>query len=97
MNLRKRAQGKPCYLRLPGVCEGGTETVVLCHIRRGGVAGMGQKPPDLCGLPACFSCHNELDKRSNMGGFTANEIDGYTLEGHQRWLAECQKQGWVTI
>lgn len=35
MNLRDRAKGQDCYLRLPGHCNFNPETVVLAHIRRG--------------------------------------------------------------
>lgn len=51
-------------VRIPGVCNGNTETTVLAHIRRGGVAGMGQKPPDTCGVWACNACHDVLDGRA---------------------------------
>ena len=62
-SLRTLAQGQPCMVRIPGVCNGNPETTVLAHIRRGNVAGMGQKPPDLCGVWACSSCHDAMDGR----------------------------------
>lgn len=62
-SLRTLAQGQPCMVRIPGVCNGNPETTVLAHIRRGNVAGMGQKPPDLCGVWACSSCHDVMDGR----------------------------------
>ncbi len=52
-DLREFAEGKECQLRLPGVCNFDTATTVLAHVRRGDVAGMKQKPPDLCGIHAC--------------------------------------------
>ena len=85
--LRESARGQPCHLRLPGVCNGDPETTVLAHIRRGGTSGMGQKPPDICGVFACSSCHDAMDKRSNMGGYTTRKIDAAILEGQQRTLA----------
>ncbi len=60
--LRKAAQGQPCTLRLPG-CDGGGDTTVLAHLRRFGLAGMAQKPPDWAGVFACFHCHDRLDRR----------------------------------
>ena len=63
MNLRKLARNQKCMVRLPGVCNFDETTTVLAHIRRGGVAGMGQKPPDLCGVWACSSCHDVIDGR----------------------------------
>jgi hypothetical protein len=67
-DLRKLARGKPCMVRIPGVCNHNPETTVLAHIRRGGVAGVGQKPPDTCGVWACSNCH------AVMG-------DGHAVEG----------------
>ena len=31
MNLRKLAKGRDCQVRLPGICNGNPETVVLAH------------------------------------------------------------------
>lgn len=32
-NLRKEARGRECQIRIPGVCNGNPETVVLTHYR----------------------------------------------------------------
>lgn len=63
-NLRKFARGRPCLVRIPHVCDGGGETAVLAHIRRGGIGGMGLKPPDLCAVHACARCHDVIDGRA---------------------------------
>lgn len=63
MNLRKAARGRPCMVRLPGVCNGNTETTVLAHIRMAGVTGAGQKAPDILGAWCCSACHDVLDGR----------------------------------
>lgn len=47
MNLRKLAKGKECQIRIPGVCCGDKDTVVLCHFRMAGISGAGLKSPDL--------------------------------------------------
>ena len=60
--IRKAAQGQRCTLRLPG-CNETTVNVFLCHIRRFGWAGMGQKPHDLLGVFACQHCHDVIDMR----------------------------------
>jgi hypothetical protein len=64
--LREAAQGQPCTLRLDG-CSWNDSNVFLCHIRRFGIAGMGEKPPDLCGVYACQNCHDLLDMRKGDG------------------------------
>ena len=89
MNLRKLAQGMPCQLRIPGVCNFNPETTVLAHIRRGGVAGMGQKPPDLCGIHACSACHDAIDGRTPH---TKSDLEAYVLEGLCRTLAVVCKE-----
>lgn len=32
-DLRKAARGRECQVRIPGVCNGNSETSVLAHIR----------------------------------------------------------------
>lgn len=89
LDLRKFAKGKACQLRLPGICNFDTETTVLAHVRRGGVAGMRQKPPDLCGIHACSACHNAMDGRSGPKKVPA---DTDVLEGLNRTLAFVSKE-----
>lgn len=70
--LRQAAKGQTCTLRLP-CCVGGTETVVLAHLRFFGWAGIAQKPDDLLAVFACHACHDALDRRnattSGLWGF----------------------------
>ena len=89
MNLRKFARGKECQLRLPGICNFDTATTVLAHVRRGGVAGMGQKPPDICGIHSCSDCHDAMDGRSSWKN-TPSDTD--VLEGLNRTLAVVSKE-----
>ena len=89
MNLRKLANGKPCMVRLPGVCNFNSDTTVLAHIRRGGVAGMGKKPPDLCGLWACSDCHDVIDGRRPH---LRQDLESDILEGLCRTLAAVSKE-----
>lgn len=79
-------------MRIPGCCNHDPETVVLAHIRRGGVAGMGQKPPDIIGVWACSNCHDYIDGRMPYPGV---ERDGYILDGLCRTLAQLSKEGLV--
>ncbi len=91
MNLRDMARGMPCYFRLIG-CKGGGETVVLCHIRRGNVAGVGQKPSDLCALPGCDHCHGIYDGRTKSPHSRA-QLDADALRGLCQWLSRLEKEG----
>ena len=40
MNLRKEAKGRGCMVRIPGVCNHNSETVVLAHVRLLHLEGM---------------------------------------------------------
>ncbi len=95
--LRIEAKGQECFLRIPSVCNFNNETTVLAHIRRGGVAGMGQKPKDIIGVHACSSCHDVLDHRNSMGAYTAAELDGYALDALCRQLDYWISKGSVAI
>ena len=63
--LRLAARDQTCTLRLP-CCLPGTETVVLCHLRFFGWAGIAQKPHDILGVFACAACHDALDRRNAL-------------------------------
>lgn len=93
MNLRERAKGMACFLRLPG-CNSDRETTVLCHLRIGGVAGMGQKPPDVCAVPACVTCHEILDGRLKSA-LTPVEIRAEAARALCQWLAYAWEKQWV--
>lgn len=89
--LRALAREKPCCVRLPG-CDGGGETTVLAHIRRAGIAGVGQKPPDLCGVYACAPCHSLIDGRTSLANVSRLEIDQGILFALLRTLVIVSKE-----
>lgn len=60
--LRELARGQTCTLRGPA-CNGDPATVVLCHIRLPGFAGVGMKPPDWLAFHGCSGCHIEQEAR----------------------------------
>lgn len=62
--ITESARGENCTVRLPGVCNGNSETTVLAHIN--GVRfghGVGRKVADIHGAYCCSSCHDVLDGR----------------------------------
>lgn len=63
MNLRELARGKPCMLRIPGICNYDTQTTVLAHVRMIGISAMSMKAPDWFGAWACCSCHEHVDSK----------------------------------
>ena len=63
VNLRKEARGRECQVRIVGVCNRCTDTVVLAHYRMSGLNGIVQKPDDVFGAWACSACHDAIDSR----------------------------------
>jgi hypothetical protein len=82
-------------VRLPGICNFNSETVVLAHIRVMGVSGMGLKSPDLLGAWACSACHDELDGRTHQSGMTRDELRLAHFEGMARTVAQLEKEGLI--
>jgi hypothetical protein len=80
MNLRKAAQGQQCFVRLPG-CDGGGETTVLAHYRLAGTCGMGMKPDDEQAAWCCANCHDIVDGRRKLEGYTRDRIRLAHAEG----------------
>lgn len=66
--LLNTAKGQECTLRFPGICHGGTETTVFCHLNFSWAGkGMGQKAHDILGVHGCYMCHVALDQsRHNL-------------------------------
>jgi hypothetical protein len=93
--LRQSARGQPCHLRLPGVCCHDSETVVLAHLRRGGLGGVGMKVADVCAVYACRTCHDAIDGRSPIDSGLKPALDRYILEGHLRTLDYMWSRGLI--
>lgn len=94
MKLEQLARGQQCHLRFPAVCNGNRETTVLCHIRRGGLGGTGIKPPSICALPACSSCHDAFDGRAKSP-HSRSQMDADALRGLCQWLAKLHNEGHI--
>lgn len=77
MNLRKLAEGRDCKLRLPGVCNRDSSTVVLCHIKRGWCGSL--KPPDVVAVWGCSACHDVIDRRVG-NPWSEHELDSMILQ-----------------
>lgn len=92
MNLRKEAKGRGCMVRIPGVCNHNSETVVLAHVRLTGVSGMGMKSPDILGAWACSACHDAVDRR-NHTDLDRDYVRLLHLEGMARTIAQLEKEG----
>lgn len=79
-------------VRLPGICNHNSETVVLAHIRMLGVSGMGIKADDLLGAWACSDCHAEIDGQTRKSGLSRQDLRLAHLEGMARTIAQLRKE-----
>jgi hypothetical protein len=93
MNLRKLANGMDCQVRIPGICNFNSETVVLAHYRLAGTCGVGMKPPDLLGAWCCSSCHDYIDGRTKRKAEDLTYVRGMHAEGCLRTISELIKRG----
>ena len=93
-DLRKAAKGRDCQARFPGYCAFDAATTVLCHVRRGGIAGVGQKPCDLAAFIGCHVCHDIADGR-RKSEIPDDELNGYILDAVCRTLAIWNREGYV--
>jgi hypothetical protein len=62
-DLRAYAKGKPCMIRLVGICNRNNLTTVLCHERVSGLSGGSMKAPDFFAAWGCSCCHDVVDGR----------------------------------
>lgn len=60
--LRDSARGQECAFRIPGVCIGGRDTTVLCHLPSE-IGGKATKGDDWHAAFGCSSCHDAIDGR----------------------------------
>jgi hypothetical protein len=77
VNLRDRARGQECMVRLPGICNWNPETTVLAHVRMAGLTGTGLKAPDLLAAFACSACHDEVDRRTRLLDYETVKVAFY--------------------
>lgn len=61
--LLDMARGRPCLLRVAGVCSGRAESTVACHSNKAAHGkGGARKADDEYSVWGCFSCHGWLDQ-----------------------------------
>lgn len=93
--MRNSARGQQCTFNLPGVCDYGTETTVLCHLPDES-GGMGRKSDDLSAGYGCAGCHAVIDGRSPYY-FQDGEKDWYMRRAQTRTLRIMAESGVIAI
>ncbi|MBN6075778.1 DUF1364 domain-containing protein [Aggregatibacter actinomycetemcomitans] len=92
VDYRKEAKGRDCQVRLPGICNGNAETVVLAHYRMAGLNGVGMKPDDVFGAWCCSSCHDACDFRVKTS-YSRDELRLALAEGAFRTQQILKSEG----
>ena len=92
-DLRKEAENRACKIRIPGVCNGDRETVVLCHLHKPSIdGGLGLKATDKLGAHGCVACHDVVDGRA-VCGYLKDQVTEMFYEGIFRTQALLIKEG----
>lgn len=89
----KSARGQECQVRIPGICNGDNQTVVLAHLNGGGI---GTKHLDIHGSYSCSNCHDAIDGRIKTY-LNKEKRDLYHLEGVIRTQQIMIKEGILII
>lgn len=84
--LTDYAKGKPCQIRIPGVCSFQDEQTVACHVPLAGHRGTGYKMGDWFIAFGCFNCHDAVDRR-RYTHLEAGYVRALHLEGMIRTQA----------
>lgn len=90
--LRASAKGQPCMFRIPGICHGSTETVVLCHLPSE-IKGLGNKSDDFHAAFGCANCHEAIDNHR----LSKEESLYYSMRALQRTMRNWVTRGLVVI
>jgi hypothetical protein len=95
--IRNSARGQECQVRIIGVCNHNSETVIWAHPNNGAAGkGMGMKALDPLGAYCCSACHDVYDKRMPRPvGMRADDVDISFHEGHQRSFVMLAEKGLV--
>ena len=95
--ITESARGRECQIRIPGVCNHDTTTVVWCHANGSAAGkGIGMKSPDLLGAYGCFNCHSVVDGApATPEVYSRSEVRLMFWEGHARSLRILIEEGLV--
>jgi len=92
--IRLSAKDEQCLVRVPGVCNGNSATVVLAHLNG---AGVGMKSPDWQAAYACSACHEFLDGGYADSGIWREQRDLLHLQGVIRTQERLIDKGFIKI
>lgn len=94
--LLDSANGQPCTMEVPGICNQDSSTVVSAHIRDE-TFGMAQKADDCSSVHACFCCHTWLDQAQWLGKMAEVEVLRIIIRAIQRTIRNRVLRGFIPI
>lgn len=94
--IRDFAKGKPCTLRIPGVCKGRQYTTVACHVNSN-YKGVANKSPDMFTVIGCAHCHRFIDEDFWKHDYTKEQRDAELLRALMESQMEYVKAGLIEI
>lgn len=92
--MREAACGEECTIQIFGICLGGTETTVLCHLHDE-TFGKSQKADDTSGVFGCHACHDEIDGRTRKTN--GADLTWYKLRALQRTIRRLVERGVLKV
>ena len=79
-------------IRLPNICNGNTDTTVLCHLNGGGGS---TKKSDIHAAFGCSDCHREVDRATRRLAYDEARLAHYeAVERTQQYWID---NGFITI
>ena len=95
--IMSSADGQPCSLRLPGICNHNNATTVTAHLPGIGKS-MGSKVSDLHTAFSCSACHDAIDRFTwEKHGLTAAMVLDAMLRGHAETQARLVAMGIIVV
>jgi hypothetical protein len=91
-DLAALANGRDCLIRLPGCLV--NRNVVLCHYSLTTTHGMALKSPDTCGAYGCQFCHDVVDGRKFIPGYSKQMVRLALAEAVMRTLKLLDVEGY---
>lgn len=89
--LRDSARDEECTFQIVGVCNGDSQTVVLCHLPS---ENAGYKSTDLSSGYGCSSCHAVIDSR---GTLSDEDYEFYARRAQERTITRFYEKGLIKI
>lgn len=93
--IRDSAAGEQCTFQIAGVCNGRSDTTVLCHLPDES-HGLSKKADDLSAGYGCSACHDVIDGRVPHN-FQPGEKDWYMRRANIRTLRRLRDLGLLEI